>query len=128
MFSTALESTLGTRQAACAGEEVVFTCEITGSGRLTWTIEPPQDNSILFKLLDTNMGVNTRKHDSTGYFNAVVTNYSRDPNFTFLGNITSRLLVIVSPKSVASGKNITCSDGISLTVPSLFLTMAGLLR
>ena len=123
-----LESSLGARQAACAGEEVVFRCEITGSGRLTWKIEPPQDNSILFNLLDMNLRVGTRRHDSTGYFNAVVTNYSRKPNFTFLGDITANSSVIVSPESVVSGKNISCSDGINLNVPSLLLTMAGLLR
>ena len=123
-----LESSLGERQAACAGEGVVFTCVVTGSGRLTWTIKPPQSNSIVFNLQDMNVRVGTRKLDSTGYFNAVVTNYSRDPNFTFLGDITSNLLVNASPESVLSVRNLTCSDGISTTVPSLLLTMAGLLR
>ena len=119
---------MGQRQAACAGEEVVFTCTITGSGLLKWTIEPPQSNSILFHLLDMNVRVGTTKHDATGYFNAVVTNYSRNPNHTFLGDITSNLLAIASPESVVSGRNLTCSDGVYTRVPSLSLTMAGLLR
>ena len=123
-----LESSLGERQAACAGEKVVFTCAITGSGRLVWTIQPPQSNSIIFNLQDRNVRVGTSKRDATGYFNAVVTNYSRNPNYTFLGDITSNLLVIASPESVVSGRNLTCIDGISATVPSLSLTMAGLLR
>ena len=76
-----------------------------------------------------NLRVGTTKLDSTGYFNAVVADYSRNPTFTFLGNITSNLSVIVYPESVVSGKNISCDDGITNTsVPSLLLTMAGLLR
>ena len=122
-----LESSLGGRRAACAGEEVVFTCEITGSGMLKWTIEPPQSNCILFTLLDMNVRVGTKKLDSSRKFSAVVANYSRNPNVTFLGDITSNLLVTVSPESVVSGKNVSCSDSIS-PVPSLPLTIAGLLR
>ena len=61
IHTAVLESSLGERQAACAGEEVVFTCGVTGSGRLTWTIKPPQSNSIVFELRDMNVRVGTIK-------------------------------------------------------------------
>ena len=126
-ISAVLESSLGGRQAACAGEEVVFTCEITGTGRLTWTITPPQSNSIVLGIVDS-MNVRTSGHDSTGYFNATLVSFSPYSSKNILTNVTSALSVIVSPESVASRKRIVCNDGISEELPSLLLTLAGLLR
>ena len=123
-----LESSLGERQAACAGEEVVFTCEITGTGRLTWTITPPSNNFITLGIVEHNMDIRTSGQDLTGYFIATVISFSRYSSISFLANVTSNLSVIASPGSVASEKRIFCNDGISEEPPSLFLTMAGLLR
>ena len=105
----------------CPGEEVKITCVVVGAGELIWRIEPPED-SISFSLNELHLS----GQDSIGFFSAVVTNYSRDPDISFLGNLTSELVVVASSQSVGrEGKVIMCDDGLSSELPTIRLTLAG---
>ena len=119
-ISSVLESSLGGR-AACPGETVVFECQVKQAGRLTWRIAPPANNTIL---LDLSKHGSFTGQDISGLYSAIVTNYSRNPQVQFLGDISSNLSVVASPESVRGLKMITCSDGITAPIPSLLLVLA----
>ena len=122
LFSV-LSSSLGGRRA-CIGEQVTLTCEVTGTGRLTWVI-CTDGNTILFDLLQDSSSLSGSHHDSTGRFTASLTNFSHsDPPYSFLGNLTSKLSVEIS--SADEHCTIGCQDGIVTDTPHLNLSIAGL--
>ena len=117
-----LSSTLGGRRA-CIGEEVTLTCEVTGTGRLTWVIDT-DSNKIVFSLEANSSSLSGSRHDSTGQFTASLTNFSRNDVYYFLGNLTSKLSVEISSAHVHF--TIGCRDGIVTDTPHLNLSIAGL--
>ena len=110
-------------RAACVGEDVTLTCGIHGTGRLTWVIGT-SDNTILFNLAD-NSSLTTQT-DSTGQFTASLIHYSRDQQYSFLGNLTSTLHTQVNPSLTGYPVKILCYNGISnnISVPS-YIRIAG---
>ena len=124
MCFTVLTSTLGGKHA-CIGQEVTFTCEVTGAGRLTWVIidNVTEENTILFDLFEDSSSLSGSHHDSTGRFTASLTNFSHnDPPYSFLGNLTSNLSVETS--SADDHFTIGCQDGIINDI-HLNLSIAG---
>ena len=117
-----LSSTLGGRRA-CIGEEVILTCEVIGTGRLTWVIDT-DSNKIVFSLEEDSSSLSSSRHDSTGRFTASLTNFSRNDAYYFLGNLTSKLSVEMS--SADDHFTIGCQDGIATDTPHLNLSIAGL--
>ena len=102
---------------------MIFTCEVTGSGRLTWVIGTVS-NTIVFSLDEDSSSLSGSRHDSTGRFTASLTNLSRsDPSF--LGNLTSKLSVETS--STDDHFIIGCRDGVATgtDIPHLNLSIAG---
>ena len=111
-------------RAACVGEDVTLTCDVQpGTGRLTWVIGT-SDNTILFNLADNSSL--TTQNDSTGQFTASLIHYSRDQQYSFLGNLTSTLHTQVNPSLTDYPVKILCYNGISnnISVPS-YIRIAG---
>ncbi|CAI8000707.1 hypothetical protein GBAR_LOCUS3012 [Geodia barretti] len=110
--------------SACVGEDVTLTCSVLGTGRLTWVIGS-NDNTILFNLADYSSL--TTQTDSTGQFTASLTNYSRDQQYSFLGDLTSTLHTQVNPSLTDYPIKILCFNGISnnISVPS-YIKISGL--
>ena len=110
-------------KSSCVGEDVTLTCAVPGTGRLTWVIGS-SDNTILFNLADDSSL--TTQTDSTGQFTASLTNYSRDQQYSFLGDLTSTLHTRVNPSLTDYPIKILCYNGISnnISVPS-YIKIAG---
>ncbi|CAI8025872.1 hypothetical protein GBAR_LOCUS14918, partial [Geodia barretti] len=110
-------------RSSCVGEDVTLTCAVPGTGRLTWVIGS-SDNTILFNLADDSSL--TTQTDSTGQFTASLTNYSRDQQYSFLGDLTSTLHTRVNPSLTDYPIKILCYNGISnnISVPS-YIKIAG---
>ena len=105
-------------QSVCPGEEVIFTCDVIGSGRLTWTINYTK---VIFSVRNS-----TNETEMTEYFQATLTNTTQDMNYSFLGNLSSELLVIASSNWIVNKIVIQCNDGITEQKPPSFeLTLAG---
>ena len=96
------------RQAACPGEEVTFTCNVTDGGVLQWIAEPhiTQSNPVTFSVASATVG-DTR--DPTAQIHIVLDDVSpgSDPR---LGDFVSTLTVRNS--TALSGTVIQCSNGI----------------
>ena len=112
--------------SACVGEDVTLTCAqyIPGTGRLTWVIGS-SENTILFNLADDSSL--TTQTDPTGQFTASLTNYSRDQQYSFLGDLTSTFHTRVNPSLTDYPIKILCYNGISnnISVPS-YIKIAGI--
>ena len=110
-------------KSACVGEDVTLTCVVLSTGRLTWVIGS-SDNTILFNLAD-DLSLTTQT-DSTGQFTSSLTNYSRDQQYSFLGDLTSTLHTRVNPSLTDYPIKILCYNGISnnISVPS-YIKIAG---
>ena len=117
----ALLSNLAGR-AACAGENVILTCDILEAGILTWIIGS-SDNTIDFELSDDSSL--TTQTDSTGQFTASLIHYSRDQQYSFLGNLTSTLHTHINPSIIDYPVIVYCNDGIREMTPSFELSIAG---
>ena len=120
-----ITSSLANR-SACVGEDVTLTCAVPGTGRLTWVIGS-SDNTILFNLADDSSLIT--QTDSTGQFTASLTNYSRDQQYSFLGDLTSTLHTQVNPSLTDYPITILCYNGISnnISVPS-YIKIAGIYK
>ena len=110
-------------RAACVGEDVTLTCDVHGTGRLTWVIGT-SGNTIFFNLGDDSSL--TTQTDSTGQFTASLIHYSRDQQYSFLGNLTSTLHTQVNPSLTDYPVKVLCYNGISnnISVPS-YIRIAG---
>ena len=106
------------RQAACPGEEVTFTCNVTDAGALQWDINLLSD-PIRFAPIDILNNATTMM-DSSGRFTAVLTSAMQNGLF---GDLTSQLTVTVS--EMLNGTVVQCSDGTSLSM-SKTLNIAGI--
>ena len=109
-----------TGRAACVGEDVTLTCEVFGTGRLTWVIGS-DDNTLRFILDDSPVYLGATTNDSTGQFSASLTIYTRDEQHNFLGNLTSELQTKIDPSLSEYPIRIFCNDGLTnnISVPSL---------
>ena len=116
----ALSSNLAGR-AACVGEQVTLTCDVLASGSLTWIIGS-SDNTIVFELSDDSSL--TTQTDSTGQFTAFLIHYSRNQQYSFLGNSTSTLHTHINPSITDYPLIVYCNDGIREMTP-LQLSIAG---
>ena len=108
-------SSLGSR-AACNGEDITLTCDILRTGRLTWVIGPDND-TIVFSLSEDTESLSGTQHDSTGQFSASLTHFSRDQEYSFLGNLTSTLHTRVDSSTTHYPVTIYCNDGVTLSGP-----------
>ena len=120
-LSADLTSSLAGR-SACAGENVTLTCVVIDTGSLTWVIGS-SDNSLVFELSDDSSL--TTQTDSTGQFTASLIHYSRDKDYFFLGNLTSTLDARVNVSLTDYPITVLCNDGITETIPSSSITIAG---
>ena len=107
-----------TARAACVGEDVTLTCEVFGTGRLTWVIGS-DDNTIRFSLDDSPMYLGATMNDSTGQFSASLTIYTLDERHNFLGNLTSELQTIIAFSEYPI--RIFCHDGVTNDISVPFL-------
>ena len=100
------------RQAACPGEEVTFTCTVTGTAVLQWIAEPHinQSDPVLFSVASATAG---ETRDPTPQIHIVlddVRNYTFDPRFRdFVSTLTVR------NSTALSGTVIQCSNGVFTT-------------
>lgn len=109
---TALTSDADERQSLCAGEIVIFTCEVRGVGILKWGINPYVDidhDPIRFRLRD-NVNVGHKVFGTDGLYNATVTSVSHDPTIPTLGNLTSELSVLAV---LGQRIRVLCEDGVT---------------
>ena len=95
-------------------------CNVLEKGRLTWVIQP--SNIIVFALSESSSLVT--QTDSTGQFTASLIHYSRDQQYSFLGNLTSTLQTQVNPALTNYPVSILCHDGFEYSSPSN-ITIAG---
>ena len=106
------------RQAACPGEEVTFTCNVTDAGALVWFAEPhiSQSDPVTFSVASAATAGDTR--DPTAQIHIVLDEVSQgsDPR---LANFTSTLTVRNS--TALSGTVIQCSGGINTVSSTLML-------
>ena len=109
-----------TGRAACVGEDVTLTCEVFGTGRLAWVIGS-DDNTIRFILDDSPVYLGATMNDSTGQFSASLTNYTRDEQHNFLGNLTSELQTKIDPSLSEYPIRIFCHDGLTNNISVPFL-------
>ena len=111
------------RQAACPGEEVTFTCNVTGAAGLQWDILSLLSDPIRirFTLGDIRNNISTRM-DSSGRFTAVLTSVMQNGLF---GDLTSQLMVTVSV--MLNGTLVECSDAHSISVNTT-LNVAGIVH
>ena len=116
-------SSLGSR-AACNGEDITLTCNTFATGRLTWVIGPDTD-TIVFSLSEDSESLSVTQHDSTGQFSASLTHFSRDQEYSFLGNLTSTLHTRVDSSTTHYPVTIYCNDGINISVP-FFIRLASM--
>ena len=98
---------------------------MTVTGRLTWVIGS-ETNTILFSLSEDSSSLSTTRTDSTGQFTASLTRYSRDDQYSFLGNLTS-ILSVHNATVISNSPMISCQDGINIAA-SINVTIAGDLR
>ena len=110
-------------RAACDGEDITLTCDVLGAGRLTWVIGPVND-TIVFSLSEDSESLSVPQHDSTGQFSASLTHFSRDQEYSFLGNLTSTLQTQVNSSTTHYPVTIYCNDGLTISVP-FFIRLAG---
>ena len=105
-----------TGRAACVGEDVTLTCEVFGTGRLTLVIGS-DDNTIIFIPDDSPvyLGATMRQ------FSASLTNYTRDEQHNFLGNLTSELQTKIDPSLSEYPIRIFCHDGLTNNISVTFL-------
>ena len=103
-------------RAACDGEDITLTCDVLGTGRLTWVIGPDND-TIVFSLSEDSESLSVTQHDSTGQFSASLTHFSRDEEYSFLGNLTSTLHTRVDSSITHYPVTFFCNDGITISVP-----------
>ena len=108
---------------ACSTEDVTVTCDVTGAGRLTWVIGS-EANTIVFSLAEDSSSLTTTRTDSTGQFIASLTRYSRDDQYSFLGNLTS-ILSVHNATAISNFPMISCQDGINIAA-SINVTIAGI--
>ena len=113
-------------RAACEGEDITLTCDVLGTGRLTWVIGPDND-TIVFSLSEDSESLSVFQHDSTGQFSASLTHFSRDQEYSFLGNLTSTLHTRVNYSITHYPVTIFCNDGITISVP-FHIRLAGLTK
>ena len=106
------------RQAACPGEEVTFTCNVTEAVTLRWDINL-LSGSIRFGPNDVLNNASTRM-DPSGRFTAVLTSAMQNGLFI---DFTSQLMVTVS--EMLNGTVVQCSDGDSISM-SKTLNIAGI--
>ena len=116
-------SSLGSR-AACDGEDITLTCDVLGTGRLTWVIGPDND-TIVFSLSEDSESLSITQHDSTGQFSASLTHFSRDQEYSFLGNLTSTLQTRVDSSITHYPVTIVCNNGVFISV-SFFIRLASM--
>ena len=76
-----------------------------------------------FFIIDTEIG--TEMH--TEYFQATLTDLTRNVNYSFLGNLSSELLVVASSNWIVNMTTIRCHDGLieQEEQPSFELVLAG---
>ena len=110
-------------QSVCSGENITFICDVIISGILAWAINDTEIFEFSLEINDTE--INTEMH--TKYFQATLTNSTRDKNHFFLGNLSSELLVIASSNWIVNTTTIRCDDGLTMKEeqPSFHLVLAG---
>ena len=116
-------SSLGSR-AACDGEDITLTCDVLGTGRLTWVIGPDND-TIVFSLSEDSESLSVTQHDSTGQFSASLTHFSRNQVYSFLGNLISTLHTQVDSSITHYPVTIFCNDGVTISAP-FFIRLASM--
>ena len=111
------------RQAACPGEEVTFTCNVTESVRLRWIAEPfiMQSDLVQFSpaAMDGDMVM-----DPSGQFTAVLDSITLSGG---VADFTSRLIVTASVSGQLNGAVVQCS-GQPSTMMSRPLIIAGTMQ
>ena len=107
----AMSSSLGSR-ATCNGEAITLTCNVFGTGRLTWVIGPDND-TIVFSLSEDSESLSVTQHDSTDQFFASLTHFSRDQEYSFFGNLTSTLHTRINSSITHYPVTIFCNDGVA---------------
>ena len=120
-----LTSSLGDShyQSVCSGENITFICDVTtGSGILAWAINDAETFRF-FLTIDTEIDTEM----DTEYFQATLTDLTRNVNYSFLGNLSSKLLVIASSNWIVNKTTIRCHDGLiqQEEQPSFELVLAG---
>ena len=125
LFSPAeLTSSIGDShyQSVCSGENITFACDVIGNGILIWAINDA--DTFAFSLAN-DPEIDIEMHSE--YFQAKLTNLTRDMNHFILGNLSSELLVIASSNWIANMTTIRCDDGIAMKQeqPSFDLVLAG---
>ena len=99
------------RQAACPGEEVTFTCNVTEAVTLQWDINLLRDPSVSIRFGPNDILNNaSTRMDPSGRFTAVLTSVMQNGLF---GDLTSQLMVTVS--EMLNGTVVQCSDTISMS-------------
>ena len=119
----ATSSSLGSR-ATCNGEAITLTCNVYGTGRLTWVIGPDND-TIVFSLSEDSESLSVTQHDSTDQFSASLTHFSRDQEYSFFGNLTSTLHTQINSSITHYPVTIFCNDGLTISVP-FFIRLASM--
>ena len=93
----------------CFGDREVFQCTVTGPGVLLWVIESLKTfaaDGIIFNVAD-EPGVVPDNYPEV--FKATLISVARISNNQLLGNLTSQIIVLVTPNTL--GKRVYCSDG-----------------
>ena len=120
-YTTATPITLASTQdesGVCYGDTVVFTCNVTGSGTLEWTIES------LFPLGEVGFYIYKDRPGSVlvpesfpEVINVTLISADQNPMHNELGNLSSQITVLVTNNTL--GKNVSCSDRIQEMIPSI---------
>ena len=95
----------------CFGDRVVFRCAVTGSGVLKWAIE--SINTLATTPIKMNVaqsnGTDIQPDPYPEMSNVTLVSAVQDPDYPFLGNLTSQITILVTPNTL--GKNVYCGDG-----------------
>lgn len=88
-------------RGACLGDVIVFTCTVTGSGSLEWTLE--DTSNVRYTVRDEP---GSEPGPLPDVINITLINVQSDGA---LGNFTSNITLVVSQDTV--GKHVNCSNG-----------------
>ena len=110
------------RTSACIGEVVTYTCRVTNSPYLQWTVESfhhLDDHSILFTDWDS---VGFTQSEKDGLFNATLVG-KNEGDWDLISNLSIRV------DSSLQNKSIQCSDGFLYAhkAPRALLPIAGMI-
>ena len=96
----------------CIGERVIFTCSVTGIGRVEWAVESLNtlsENIIVFRIYEDEPGSVLDPDPFPEVVNVTLISADQDPEHNDLGNVSSQITVIVTSNTL--GKHVYCGNG-----------------